>query len=133
MHGQASLEQLFVTALGITFVGIMFFLSVTMSGDTIRSVQASDTVERLAKTADLVYAMGPGSRMSTEVLIPDNIRAVNISSNRILIRISLTGGDSDIFAYSKAQLNGTLTRNPGRHTVYFSVDNSSIVQINSTG
>ena len=133
MRGQVSLEQLFITALGITFVAIMFFLSIVMSGDTVRSIQASDTVERIVRAADLVYAMGPGSQTSIEVLMPDNIRVINLSGSQVLIRISTTSGDTDVFSYSRAQLNGTLTRNSGRQTVSFVVDSTSTVLINSTG
>ena len=131
--GQISTELLFITALGLVFVGGMFFLSIMMSTDTIRQIQAKDTVERISKSADLVYAMGPGAKTSIEVIMPDNIRFINISGSRVLIRVGMTGGDTDIFAHSDGTLVGNLTRQAGRQTVTLSVDNSSIVRISSTG
>jgi len=131
--GQVSVEQMFITSVGITFVSAMFFLAVLMSADTVRRTEAQDTVERITKSADLVYAMGPGAKTSIEVLVPDSIVLVNISGSRILIRIGMVGGETDVYSHSDGELSGTLTSKSGRQRVTLTVDNSSLVLINSTG
>lgn len=133
MRGQVSIEQMFVTSLGITFVAILFFLSVFLAADTVRDVQAKDSVERIARAADLIYAMGPGSETSVEVLMPDNVKSTDVSGNRVLITVGMTSGDTDIFSFSDGQLNGTLTTSSGRQKVSLFVDNSSVIHVNSTG
>ena len=130
--GQVSTEQLFVTAIGLTFIGMMFFMSMIMSVDTIRQIQAKDTVERIVKTANLVYAMGPGATISIEIANPDSIKTINISGNRILIRVAMTSGDTDFFAYSNGQLNGSVSKIAGIQKVAISVDDYSVVQIKTS-
>jgi len=130
--GQVSTEQLFVTAIGLTFVGMMYFISMLMSVDTVRQIQAKDTVERIVKTANLVYAMGPGAKISIEITNPDSIKLINISGNRILVRVAMTSGDTDFFAYSSGQLNGSLSRTTGIQRVTLSVDDNYVVQIKNS-
>jgi len=133
MKGQVSTEQLFMTGVGLIFVGAMLFMSVTVSTDTVREILAKDTVQRIVKSADLVYSMGPGAKTTLEIIMPDNVRAINVSGNRILLTVAMAGGNADIYAYSDGQLNGTLLDRPGQQIVTLNVDNSSRVQVNSTG
>lgn len=132
LKGQVSTEQLFVTAIGITFVGMMFFMTMLMSVDTVRQIQAQDTVERIVKSANLVYAMGPGAKLSVEVVMPDNIQLLNITGNRVLIRVGMTSGNNDFYAYSNGQLNGTISDNAGLQKITLSVDDLSTVQIKTS-
>jgi uncharacterized protein (UPF0333 family) len=130
--GQVSTEQLFVTAIGLTFVGMIYFISMLMSLDTVRQIQAKDAVERIAKTANLVYAMGPDAKISIEITNPDNIKLINISGNRILMRVAMTSGDTDFFAYSNGQLNGSISKTTGIQRITLSVDDYYVVQIRNS-
>jgi len=133
MKGQISLEQMLITSLGLVLVTVFFALAITSATDTVRSTQATDTVQRIVKSADLVYAMGPGAKTSVEVLMPENIVSTDVFGNRVLIRVGTTGGESDIIAFSDAILNGTITKRSGRQVITLTVDNSSLVSISSTG
>ena len=133
LKGQISLEMLFVTAIGIAFVAFIFFFCMTSASDSIRIAQARDTVDKIAKAADLVYVLGPGSKTSVEVMMPSGITDTSISSTRVLIRVSLSTGVNDIFAYPRENVSGSITNNSGRQTVTLLVNSSGSVVVNSTG
>ena len=131
--GQTSLELLIVTAMGLVIVGIMFTFAITWASDSARNAQASDAVEKIARSADLVYALGSGSRINVDVMMPDGIRSTNVTGRRVLIQISTTTGNADIFATPRENLTGSLTNQSGRQTVTLVVNSSGSVIVNSTG
>ncbi len=111
--GQSSIEQLTITALGLTFVAVIFYFSINFSNDSTRVSQAQDTINKLANAADYVYALGPGSKDVVTVYMPQGMRYANLTGSTIIIRVSLSSGDSDVFANTKAQLVGTLPQFSG--------------------
>jgi len=131
--GQTSLELMIVTAMGLAIVGIIFAFAITSASDTARRSQASDAVEKIARSADLVYALGPGSRTSVDVLMPDGIRSTDVTGKRVLIRISTTTGDTDVFSFPREDLSGSITSRSGRQTITLVVNSSGSVVVNSTG
>ena len=133
LKGQTSLELLIVTAIGLAIVGIIFTFAITWASDSARVAQASDAVEKIARSADLVYVLGPGSRTSVDVLMPDGIRSTNVSGRRVLIQISTTTGNVDVFATPREDLSGSLTSRSGKQTVTLVVNSSGSVIVNSTG
>jgi hypothetical protein len=133
LKGQVSLEILFTTAIGLTFVALAFFYSMTSASDTIRITQASDAVNKIARAADLVYALGPGSKTTVEVLMPSGITNTTIDSRRVLIRVSLSSGTNDVFAFPRENVSGSLTDHSGRQRVTLTANSSGSIEINSTG
>jgi len=134
MRGQAMLEQLFTVALGMAFVGVIFAFVYLMSIDSVRAAQAKDVVETVAKTSDFVYSLGPGSRNSFNVMMPDGIRQTNIVGNTVLIKVSLSSGDSDIFSQSAYNMTGSLGESPGLQLITVSCcDPTGSIIVNSTG
>lgn len=128
------LEQLFTVALGITFVGVIFAFVYLMSVDSVRATQAKGVVEAVARTADFVYSLGPGSRDSFNAMMPDGMRQTNIIGKTVLIRIGLSSGDSDIFSQSKYNMTGSLGSSPGLQLVTVSCcDPEGALVVNSTG
>lgn len=111
--GQASLEQMVITGIGIGFIAVIFYLSLNFANDNVRISQAQDAVDKLAKSADYVYSLGPGTKDKVEVYMPDGIIFANLSSHTIHIRISLSSGRADVFANTKAALTGSLPQNSG--------------------
>lgn len=111
--GQSSLEQLIIVSIGLTFIAAIFYLALNMSNDNIRISQAQDMVEKLAKSADYVYSLGPGSKDVIDVFVPEGIVFTNISNHTIHVRLSLSSGYSDVYADTKPSLTGELPRIPG--------------------
>jgi len=133
MKGQISLEQMVVTALGLAFVAIMFSYAFVFSLDTLNVAQARDTVDKIAKNADIISTLGGGAKLSIEVMIPSNVVNTSISGNRALLTVRNSGGDRDIFAFSKNQMTGSITRNSGKQLITLTTNDNGIVSVNSTG
>ena len=106
--GQTSLEQLIITGIGLTFIALIFYLSINMANDNVRVSQAKDSVDKLAKSADYVYSLGPGSKDTVRVTLPQGMRFLNTSDNHIHMRVSLSSGDADVFANTKGALIGSI-------------------------
>jgi uncharacterized protein (UPF0333 family) len=117
--GQASLEQLLITALMLTVVGVLFFMAMTYSADTLRAMQAKDAVDKMAKTADYVYSLGPGYKQSARLTFPDNTQLFNASGKRIWVSIPLSSGTEDVYANTRATVFGSLRSMTGTQDVQF--------------
>lgn len=129
--GQASLEQLVVTGIGIAFIAIFFYVALNFATDNVHASQAKDTVDKIAKAADYVYALGPDSKTTIDVYMPGGIESIEVSGNRVYMRISLPSGDADVFANTQAQLNGTLHAIAGAQEITLTTSsNGSLVNIN---
>lgn len=111
--GQVSVEQLVITGLAIGFIAMMLYFSINFANDSTRVSQGQDMVDRLARSADYVYSLGPDSKEIIELYVPEGIESVNVSGNRILMRVSLSSGVTDIFAYTNSELIGTVPTSSG--------------------
>ncbi len=117
MKGQASLEQLIITSLGIGLVAIMFYFLINQATDNIRTTQARDAIAKIARTSDYIYSLGPGSKDQVEVLFPEGTQFVNVTGNTIWLRVSLSSGDADVFANTRAPLIGVVTEDQGKQQI----------------
>lgn len=131
--GQSSLEQLVVVGTGIAFIAIAFYLAATYSADSTRISQAQDAVGRLAAAADYVYALGPNSKEYVDVFLPSEIDSWNITGKVIVTKILTSSGGTDVSAYSKADLVGTLPGYRGRQKILVEYLPSGKVRIGAAG
>ncbi len=127
MKGQSSLEQLVITGIALTFIALIFVFSINYTNDTVRKTQAKDTVDKLAKTADYVYALGPGTKQTVRVQMPSGVQFITVSGNRIQLRVSLSSGDADVFANTRAALTGAVPITDGAKDVsVFATSNNKV-------
>ncbi|VVB58757.1 Uncharacterised protein [Candidatus Anstonella stagnisolia] len=107
-RGQASLEQLIITGIALFIVAMIFYFSINYARDSSRIAQGKDAVEKLAKSADYVHALGEGAKTRVDLYIPEGVEFVNASGGRIQMRISLSSGETDVFANTQAALVGEI-------------------------
>lgn len=127
--GQSSLEQLIIFSIGLSLVAIIFYFAVTYTSDNLRVSQARDMVNKIAKASDYVNSLGPGTKDVVHVYVPEGISAAEIENNSLRIRVSLSSGDSDIFADTQANLIGKLITNSGPQDIELRVLNNNKVFI----
>jgi len=108
LRGQYALEQMGVIALGLVIIAALFFFSMNAASDGARSAQAKDTAERIARAADSVYALGPGSKSTVSVNMPQGVQFIDTSNKRVWIRVALSSGNSDVFAKTSGQITGNI-------------------------
>lgn len=133
MKAQASLEQLVVIATSLAFVSIAFYIAASYSADSAKIAQARDAVDRLVGSADHVYALGPNSKEYVSVYLPEDLAGTNVSGKSISTRVYTTGGSTDVFASSKADLVGSLPRYRGRQRILVEYLQSGKVRIGEAG
>ncbi len=133
LKAQASLEQLVVIAAGLAFVGVALFIAVNYSADSLNVSQSQDAVERLSAAANHVYALGPNSKEYVDVYLSQGILSTNVSGKRVLLSIGTSGGKSDIFSYTNAQLVGSIPAYRGRQKILVEYLPSGQVLIGEAG
>src|SRR3989338_1996291 len=74
---QSSVEYLMITAFMLVIIVVIFALSLITTDQNIKTRQTSESLERLMQTADLVYAMGQGNIIFTEVFWPNEVSEIS--------------------------------------------------------
>ncbi|MFH0974012.1 MAG: hypothetical protein V1817_04475 [Candidatus Micrarchaeota archaeon] len=111
-RAQASIEYLSVIAftLGALIVVWLYVSSQTNStSQALNVAYAKQVVLKLRDAADLVYAQGPPARFVVEVNVPEGVEYADASGKEILLRVRNSGGLTDVFASTVANLTGNLS------------------------
>ena len=126
---QASFE--YIMLVGIVFFFVVFILYYTLieSNQTIKMNMANDAVTKVAKTADMVYALGPGSQDYIQIEMPNGVQSTNLSNKKISLKIKIFSSVSDVFDETKANITGTLPTKGGIQHISVKVLNNYTVQI----
>lgn len=126
---QVSLEYLLVTGLIFVLIIPIFYYSLRESTEQIRFNQAESAVITLARTADSVYTLGPGSRDYVEIMIPPGVAGYVINDTEVSLIMERAGSNSEISYFSQAMLTGSLPTTAGTYTIPVEMLESGIVQI----
>jgi uncharacterized protein (UPF0333 family) len=126
---QVSFEYILLVGMVFFFVVFVLYYTIIESNQTIKMNMANDVVTKLAKTADMVYALGPGSQDYIQIEMPNGVQSTNISNKKISLKIKIFSNVSDVFAETKANVTGTLPTNGGIQHVSVKVLNNYAVQI----
>jgi len=120
MKAQAALEYMLVVMLAMGFLVPVwiYMITVNVETDTEFSLSyAKNTVETIAYTADLVYSQGPPAKVTIQVFIPEGVESVIVTNSTISILMRYKSEFTDVFATSKATLNGTLPTISGNYQI----------------
>ena len=128
-RGQIGLEYVMIVG-AILFITIPLFAYAFYEANyKIRLNQADDAVNVLANAADTVYSLGAGSKKYVWVSIPKGVIDSSVNESEILLTLSIFGGTSDIYAFSKAVLVGSIPSGKGTYRVEVEALASGIVRI----
>ncbi|MCX6774305.1 MAG: VWA domain-containing protein [Candidatus Micrarchaeota archaeon] len=129
MMGQASLEQVILSAVLLGVIAAVFVLSANYSESATETMQAQDAVDQLTAAADFVYTLGPNSREYVTVHLPNDLAGWNITGKAIIITIQTDAGYTDVSSYSKADLIGSLPAFSGTQKILVEHLPSGLVRI----
>jgi uncharacterized protein (UPF0333 family) len=120
MRGQTAFEYILV----FSIVMLMALILTTYAGEMtkgnqedIRVSDAITAVNKIVEASNIVSTQGVPSQITLSVLIPDEIRLINITGNTILMKVGISSGVTDIFASSKSQLQGYLSNSSGYRNI----------------
>lgn len=131
-RGQVSIEYLILIGFILIALIPIFYYALSESSNTTRLNEADDAVNSLAKSADSVYALGPGTKNYVWVSLPGGIESMSFDNKRVLIKLNIFGGLSDIYAESKAELIGSISITQGGHRVRVEALESGEVQFSES-
>ncbi|MCX8175266.1 MAG: hypothetical protein N3E51_03615 [Candidatus Micrarchaeota archaeon] len=131
---QASLDLLSSSMIALAASAALLGAVFLLSTDAFSISYAKDAVRRISSAIDEVDGLGEGSKTTLLVQLPAGIESFSASGSAIRMRLHTASGVSDVFANTKAQLNGTLPKSPGLHRITVSAMPGGAVQItNYTG
>jgi uncharacterized protein (UPF0333 family) len=118
MKAQAAFEYMLVTMIVLALMIPVWIYSNTVSSETSTELSltyAGNAVERLATTADLIYSQGEGAKAKVNVYIPSGVEGYNFTNNTINLIMRYGETLTDVFAYTRAMVNGTLPTSEGSY------------------
>lgn len=117
LKAQASVEYLFIIAILMLFLVPAAHYSTDKAVTDFSLDEAQVSLNELARAADMVYAMGPGTKAYAWLTIPNSATSTNVSGKEIVVTTAFGGANSDLFAMTKANLTGSIPGTPGTYKI----------------
>jgi len=135
MKAQIGLEYMAVLTLMIALMIPLFYLANQKLDTSRTSSEATAAMNAIVSSADSVYAQSPGSKISTNVYIPngyDNASSY-MTGKTIVMRYNLANGmPYDAMGFTKGNISGRLPPYSGYHIMTFTMNQSGWVLINTS-
>jgi uncharacterized protein (UPF0333 family) len=116
MKGQTAIEYLLLFSLVFAILAILTSYAQDITERNREEIIMSNAViavNKIAEAADIVYTQGKPSAITFSVYIPENVNSIIFSNNMINMKINVNSGINDIFAASKAPLQGSISTDSG--------------------
>ena len=117
---QAAFEYLVIVSIVLVFMIPIWAYVTSTQRDTsteLALTYAKNTANQIADASNLVYSQGPPAKIRINVYIPYGVDNITILNSTIRFRLNVDSGITDIFAFSTAQLNGTLPKKQGYYWI----------------
>ena len=119
--GQAGLEYIILIGVLLFFFIPIVYFSLTQATIAVKQTLVESIINRLGKSADAMYALGPGSAEVLVLTMPDGISGVQIGTapedHLILLKVTGYGGTSDVHVTTKAVVQGDLPTLKGTYFI----------------
>lgn len=128
-RGQIATE--YIILVGIVFIALIpiFYYAITTSSKNVNFNEAEDLVNSISKTADRVYALGPGSQDYIQINVPGSTEEIIFDRNEVTVKLLFHEKISDIFARSKTNLTGYISTSSGSKHVYVKTLSNGTVEV----
>ena len=125
VKAQVSIEYILLIGLIIAAITPLFYYSISTITQNTKMNRAYSLVNKIADTADMLYALGPGSQEVIVIEIPGGVESITIQGKEVNVRMVLFSKASDISAVSKANMTGSLVTKSGSwHVLIKNEDNT---------
>ena len=131
MKAQSSIEYIVMVALLLLFLTPLIYYAFERYSNDIRYNQATDAVNTVAKAADTVYALGPGTKKTVNIVIPSGVQNFTINDNELTLKLQIYASTSDFVAKTKVELkeNTPLPTKKGIYHIPIEMLDSGEVQV----
>jgi hypothetical protein len=123
MRAQAAFEYMLVVLIALAFMMPLWLYMTTVkseASDELSISYAKDAARMLVSACDLVYTQGPPAKVSITIFVPPGTVNSTITNSTVTFTISHSGGESTVFAESRARINGTLPATSGSYVMEIS-------------
>lgn len=128
MKGQTAIEYLLMISIIMVILTFLTYYAQDMTNSNTQDIMVSNAmiaVNKIAEAADIVYTQGEPSQITLSVYIPENLQSIQIGNltpadfpnKMILMRVNVGSGVTDVFAYSKAPLEGNISTDFGTKNI----------------
>ncbi|MBI5159130.1 hypothetical protein HY992_03345 [Candidatus Micrarchaeota archaeon] len=108
-RGQVGVEVLAIISLALVlFVPFIFgvYSEYALFSERLSVFQASEAVATLATISDAVVSSGPGSNVSTQIIVPSGVKRVSLQGREIVFELETGAGKTDIVRMVKGEVEG---------------------------
>jgi uncharacterized protein (UPF0333 family) len=133
MRAQAAFEYMLVVLIALAFmVPLWTYMTTvnTQASDELSISYAKDAARMLASAADLVYTQGPPAKVSVTVFVPPGTVNSTLLNSTVMFTVAHGGGESTVFAESRARINGTLPLSSGSYVMEISAVDDANYDVN---
>ena len=128
-RGQAAFEyMILVGALLVVLIPLFNYVSY-YSAQNVKVEKLEDAVQSLGKTADTLYALGPGNKDYIWIELPGALRQTKVEGKEILITAHIFGDNSDFYYTTIGGVNGSIPPEKGRYKMVLEVSENGTVNI----
>jgi hypothetical protein len=96
------------------------------NGEEITISNAVIAVNKIAEASDIVFTQGKPSQITLSVYVPENVDSIVFQNNMIIMKVNVGTGISDIFAESKASMQGSISTSSGTKTIRVKAENNYV-------
>ncbi len=128
LKAQVSTEYMMIMGLVLIITIPLVYYAMSESNINVQSNRAEDAVNTLARAADTVYSIGPGTTKYVWINMPGGVQAYSTADRTVSIDLYIFGGVSQVFAEAKAELAGVIPISSGQHRVKVEMLSSGYVQ-----
>ena len=128
MRGQTAFEYLAMFSMILVILSVLVYYAQDMTEgnrDEIIISNAIIAVNKISEAANIVYTQGTTSQITLTVYVPENLQSIQIGNQTpsdfpnkmIIMKVRIRDGTSDIFATSKAPLQGSISIDSGTKSI----------------
>lgn len=123
------MEYILLFSISLLIVSVLWYVS----NDSIENTQwelqlanVKNSLEKIVHNADVVYLQGAPSQVYIELYLPDNVKAVYIINNSVVMEMNWRGILRNVTDDSIANLIGSIPPSPGRQRLLIRAGQSAV-------
>ncbi|MBU2638019.1 MAG: hypothetical protein KJ955_03535 [Nanoarchaeota archaeon] len=128
-RGQAGIEYVMIVGAILLVTIPLFFYAFYETNKKVALNQAEDAVNTIAKAADTVYSLGPGSKKYVWVSIPSGVVSSSLNSSEVMLVFMVMGKQNEIYASTRAVLVGSVPVDKGTYRIAVESLDAGLVRI----
>jgi uncharacterized protein (UPF0333 family) len=116
-NAQVGIEYIILVSVLLLFLIPVITYALNESALNIRISQLENSLRRVAKGVNTVYALGPGAQEIVTVTLPKGIESSLVQNKSILVTAGILGGISEIHYATVAEVAGSFPIGAGTYRI----------------